>query len=105
MILLFEQQGVSFVHHPDNGLKDKLGWMLTQVEQTEQGHSLQSSGQWSIKQIKQQVNRFLALLHVCAHVTSGQPGRGPEISTMRHHNGLLQDRNIFIMDGKVMTVV
>lgn len=32
--ITFEQRGVSFVHHPDNGLKDKLEWMLTQVEQT-----------------------------------------------------------------------
>ncbi|KAH6643244.1 hypothetical protein C7974DRAFT_431476 [Boeremia exigua] len=28
-----------------------------------------------------------------------------QITTMRHRNGLLQDRNIFIVDGAVMTVV
>jgi hypothetical protein len=43
--ITFEQRGVSFVHHPANGLKDKLEWMLTQVEQTQQGRRLQSSGQ------------------------------------------------------------
>jgi hypothetical protein len=47
----------------------------------------------------------LTLLLVCVYVTSGQPGRGPEITTMRHRNRLLQNRNIFIMDGQVMTVV
>ena len=51
------------------------------------------------------VDRFLMLLMICVHVTSGQPGRGSEITTMRHRNGLLQDRNLFIMDGQVMTVV
>ena len=42
---------------------------------------------------------------VCVHMTSGQPGRGSEVTTMRHRNGLLQDRNIFVVDGQVMTVV
>ncbi|KAF2646996.1 hypothetical protein K491DRAFT_723842 [Lophiostoma macrostomum CBS 122681] len=29
-----------------------------------------------------------------------QPGRGPKITTMRHRNGVLQDRNIFVADGQ-----
>jgi hypothetical protein len=45
------------------------------------------------------------LLIVCVHTTSGQLGRGLEIMMMWHRNGLLQDRNIFVMDGQVMTVV
>ena len=83
--------------------------MLTQAEQSEQGRKLQSSdGKWRVKQVKQylrQVNRFLALLMVCVHMTSGQPRRGSEVTTMRHRNGVLQDRNIFVMDGQVITVV
>ncbi|CAA9959374.1 hypothetical protein PTMSG1_02793 [Pyrenophora teres f. maculata] len=39
------------------------------------------------------------------HITSGQPGRGPEITSIRHHNSFLQDRNIYVVDGQVMTVV
>jgi hypothetical protein len=105
----FERRGVSFVQHRDNGLKDKLEWMLTRAQQTKQGRKLQSSNsRWKVKQVKQYlrcVDRFLTLLLVCVHMTSGQPGRGSEITTMRHRNGLLQDRNIFVMDGQVMTVV
>ena len=105
----FERRGVSFVQHRDNGLKDKLEWMQTQAGQTEQGRRLQlSDGQWNVKQVKRYlrcIDRFLTLLMVCVHMTSGQPGRGSEITTMRHRNGLLQDRNIFVMDGQVMTVV
>jgi superfamily II DNA helicase RecQ len=105
----FERRGVSFVQHRDNGLKDKLEWMLARAEQTEEGRRLQSSDrQWNLKQVKRYlrcVDRFLTLLMVCVHITSGQPGRGSEITTMRHRNGLLQDRNIFVMDGQVMTVV
>ncbi|KAL6163221.1 hypothetical protein ACJQWK_10812 [Exserohilum turcicum] len=51
------------------------------------------------------MDRFLELLLGCVHIESGQPARGSEIVTMRHCNRLLQDRNIFIIDGTVMTVV
>jgi hypothetical protein len=39
------------------------------------------------------------------HVTSGQPGRGSEITTIQHRNGLLQDRNVFVVDSRIITVV
>jgi hypothetical protein len=51
------------------------------------------------------VDCFLELLIGCVHVKCGQLGRGLEIMTMQHCNGLLQDRNIFIVDSAVMTVV
>ena len=107
--IAFERRGASFVQQRGNRLNDKLGWMLARAEQTQEGRRLQSSdGRWSAKQVKRylrRVDRFLTLLLVCVHMTSGQPGRGSEITTMRHRNGLLQDRNIFIVDGQVMTVV
>jgi superfamily II DNA helicase RecQ len=65
-------------------------------------------GRWRGKRVGQylrQVDRFLELLLFCVHVTSGQPGRGSEITTIRHRNGLLQDRNVFVVDGRIMTVV
>jgi hypothetical protein len=61
-----------------------------------------------VKQVKQYlrcVDYFLTLLIVCVHMTSGQLGRGLEITTMQHRNRLLQDRNIFVVDRQVMTVV
>ncbi|KAL6160848.1 hypothetical protein ACJQWK_11971 [Exserohilum turcicum] len=67
-----------------------------------------SDGRWRIKKVHEylrQMDRFLELLLGCVHIESGQPARGLEIVTMRHCNRLLQDRNIFIIDGTVMTVV
>jgi superfamily II DNA helicase RecQ len=105
----FTRRGESFVHQSSNGLEGGLEWMLTQAEQNEEGLKLQSrDGKWEVRQVKKylrQVERFLGLLMVCVHMTSGQPGRGSEVTTMRHRNGVLQDRNIFVMDGQVMTVV
>jgi hypothetical protein len=51
------------------------------------------------------VDRFLTLLLVCVHVTSRQLSRGLEITLMQYRNRLLQDRNIFIVDRQVITVV
>ena len=105
----FEWWGVSFMQHHNNGLKDKLEWMLTRAEQSEEGRRLQGSdGEWNVKQVKRYlrcVDCFLMLLMVCVHITSGQPGRGSEITTIQHCNGLLQDRNIFVIDRQVITVI
>ncbi|OBT40734.1 hypothetical protein VE00_09776 [Pseudogymnoascus sp. WSF 3629] len=37
-------------------------------------------------------------------MTSGQPARGEEITPIRHRNGMLQERNVFVIDGQVMFV-
>jgi hypothetical protein len=78
--------------------------MLTRAMTTEGGLRLKrADGQWSIKAVQRylrQVDRFLELLLCSVHVTPGQPGRGSEITTIRHRNGILQDRNIFVVLGR-----
>jgi superfamily II DNA helicase RecQ len=105
----FTRRGESFITRRDNGLNNGLEWMLTWARQREPGQKMQSStGGWSwwrVKRYLRQVDCFLELLLVCVHMTSGQPGRGSEVTTMRHRNGVLQDRNIFVTDGQIMTVV
>jgi hypothetical protein len=67
-----------------------------------------ADGRWrgrSVRQYLRWVDRFRELLVGCVHIEQGQPGRGSEILTIRHRIGLLQDRNIFIANGAVMTVV
>ena len=41
---------------------------------------------------------------VLVHVWGGQPGRGPEVITLRHCDTLQVMRNIFIYDGQVMII-
>ena len=52
-----------------------------------------------------EVDRFLALLLGCVHIELGQPARGSKIIIMRHCNRLLQDRNVFVVDSAVITIV
>jgi hypothetical protein len=105
----FTKRGWSFIDCSGNRLSHGLGWMLARARDCEGGMQLQSpSGQWRVGKVRQylrQVNRFLELLLGCVHIMSGQPGRGSEITTIRHRNGLLQDRNVFVVDGDMMIVV
>jgi hypothetical protein len=39
------------------------------------------------------------------HMTSRQPRRGSKVTMMQHYNKVLQDCNIFVIDGQVITVV
>jgi superfamily II DNA helicase RecQ len=105
----FTTRGESFVTNPANRLSDGLAWMLRQARSKEGGMQLQTvDGRWRGKKARQylrQVDRFRELLIGCVHIEQGQPGRGSEITTIRFRNGLLQDRNIFVVGGAVMTVV
>ncbi|KAG6064399.1 hypothetical protein E4U16_000670, partial [Claviceps sp. LM84 group G4] len=51
-----------------------------------------------------QVNKFWKLLIFCVHVTGGQSERGTEILSLRFKNGCVRSRNVFLLDGYVMTV-
>jgi superfamily II DNA or RNA helicase len=48
------------------------------------------------------LRQLKGLLMVGKHVWTGMPGRGPEVSTMRHCDGLQVMRNVFLYEGSVM---
>jgi superfamily II DNA helicase RecQ len=50
------------------------------------------------------IERFLDLLSLAVHVAGGQPARGPELLSIRWRNGLLQDRNLYVIDGEVVVI-
>lgn len=47
---------------------------------------------------------FREALMVLVHVWGGQPGRGPELTTLRHCDSWQLIRNVFVLDGQVMVV-
>ena len=48
------------------------------------------------------LRQLKGLLMVGKHVWTGMPGRGPEVSTLRHCDGLQVMRNVFLYEGSVM---
>jgi hypothetical protein len=101
----FTNRGWSFVNRKENELDNGLEWMLTQVADSRRLRL--RDGNWKLAEVRRYVRlikRFLELLLFACHVTSGQPGRGTEVTTIRRVNGLLQDRNVFVVDGRVMII-
>jgi len=104
----FTKRGISFVSRASNGLTGGLRWMLERMTHNEEGRKLRSSKTgWHARLVRKyvrRIDRFLELLLFSVHVTGGQPARGTEITSLRHRNSFLQDRNIFVMDGQVAFV-
>lgn len=48
---------------------------------------------------------FREALLVLVHIWGGQPGRGPEVMTLRHCDSWQIPRNIFVYDGELMMVL
>ncbi|KAF4546948.1 Orsellinic acid-like protein [Elsinoe fawcettii] len=104
----FSKRGYSFVDNKTNGLTDGRTWMLEKMLKSVRGRSLwRKDYTWDIRRVKgylQAVETFLRSLLFAVHVSGGQPARGPEITSLRFKNGFLQDRNVFIIHGQVVTV-
>ena len=103
----FTKRGISFVSKSGNGLADGLDWMIDRMLTSEEGRKMRVNGVWNARQVRRylrKVDRFLELLLFSAHTTAGQPARGTEITTVRHQNGFLQDRNIFVIDARVVII-
>jgi superfamily II DNA or RNA helicase len=106
--MTFRKRGSYFVTNCQNRLSSSwesktLTWMLA----SRRGRRLQKDGQWQFRRVREylrEVDKFRMLLLFCVHITGGQPARGPEVLSLRYKNGFLQDRNIFVLDGQVMTV-
>jgi superfamily II DNA helicase RecQ len=64
-------------------------------------------GRWRARPIKAwlgELHQFKEALLAATHVWGGQPGRGPEIMTIRHCDTQDMARNVFVFDGQVMLV-
>jgi len=101
----------NFINSKENAHMFKstgVRWMLDRMDTSKQGSKiLREDGKWDEARVKtylSAVEKFRQLLLFCVHVSSGQPARGPEITSMRFKNGMLQDRNIFIIGGQFTTV-
>ncbi|MBE3098262.1 MAG: DEAD/DEAH box helicase, partial [Planctomycetes bacterium] len=57
-----------------------------------------------IRKWMKRLRRFREQLIVAVHVWGGQPGRGPELATLRHADSLMLLRNVFVLDGMVAIV-
>lgn len=90
----------------------KKGWLLHRVLRTDRlreqftYHSSSQHVVWdkqAVRQYHKQVDAFLEGLLLLIHITSGQPARGSEITSLQHTNSTFH-RNMFIEHGLVALV-
>ncbi|KAG5988485.1 hypothetical protein E4U52_006542 [Claviceps spartinae] len=99
--------GSSFVDHQENGLTLEYARVtVTRLLGSDNGKKMRRDGKWHptlTKEYLRQVDKFRKLLLFCVHVTGGQLARGTEILSLRFKNGCVRPRNVFLLDGYVMT--
>lgn len=109
----FQQRGYSFIDHPDNA-RWKVDWgfvwermLLAKKEEWLAGKESGSGcGQWQwaeqrCKAYLAREKQFLLKLMVAMHFTGGQPGRSPEVGSIKVQNSTTSNRNLFIINGRV----
>jgi hypothetical protein len=83
--------------------------MLNRARNTVGSMQLQTSDSWwrskKVREYLRELDRVKELMLGCVHIEQGQLAQGSEILTMRHRNGLLQDRNIFIIAATIVSVI
>ncbi|CAD0011788.1 unnamed protein product [Aureobasidium pullulans] len=105
-----KKRGWYFGADPNQDLEARgLDWMLKRMLDSKHGKKMRSSrdGQWQSRLVAdhlRRVDKFRELFLFCVHVLSGQPARGTEITSLRFRNGVANHRNVFVLDGRVMTV-
>jgi hypothetical protein len=106
--ITFRKLGAYFVENRHNGVASRwkdvtMDKMLT----SSWGKKMHRNGKWHTRLVREymrEVDKFRKLLLFCVHITGSQPARGTEILSLRFKNGSYRDRNVFIMDGSIMTV-
>jgi len=106
--ITFRRRDSYFVDNKRNGLASK--WEDVTIDRllmSRNGRKMYRDGKWHTRLAREylrEVDKFRKLLLFCVHVTGGQPARGSEILSLRFKNGCVRDRNIFLLDGYVMSV-
>ncbi|KAG9886428.1 hypothetical protein KCU98_g17623, partial [Aureobasidium melanogenum] len=103
-----KKRGWYFGADPNQDLEAHgLDWMLKRMLGSNQGKKMRRGDQWQSRLVAnylRRVDKFRELFMFCVHVLSGQPARGTEITSLRFRNGVANHRNVFVLDGRVMTV-
>jgi hypothetical protein len=103
------QRDGSFITNPANDLGGKEAWMFDRMTAAKKSKRLvgRDRTQFSmskVREYRQMVERLMRLMLVTMHMSGGPPGRGQEITPLRFRNGILQARNFYVVDGRLIFV-
>ena len=103
------KQGESFITNPANDLGGKVAWMFDRMVAAKKSKRLvgQDSTRFSmskVREYRQSVERLDKLALLLKQMTGGPPARGQEVTALRIRNGILQARNFYIIDRRLVGV-
>ena len=102
--VMFEGTGSSFATDPRNRWLQPGFRFVVERARTRMWRSDQRP---DLKEVKAWIGRlktFKRLLMVAKHIWGGQPGRGPEMTTLKHCDTAQMMRNVFVFDGEVLLI-
>ncbi|KAK2925351.1 hypothetical protein FoTM2_015631 [Fusarium oxysporum f. sp. vasinfectum] len=110
--LVFEGPGRSFATNRKNAwlkpgaekLTRLVGATLWKIVDAGNGGSRVECRRWAIEEYLGWLRQFRSSMFPVAHVWGGQPGRGPEVSTLKHCDTEQLPKNVFVFDGQVVLI-
>lgn len=102
-------RGASWVTNKANGMIDKTQWMLGQMLKAPKDRQLwdRKKNTWQMIRVRkywQLLRQIKELMLATGHKSLGPPGQGEKITLIWFQNGLLQEHNIYIINGRVAYV-
>ncbi|RBA11843.1 hypothetical protein FPRO05_14159 [Fusarium proliferatum] len=111
-ILVFEGPGRSFATNRRNAwlkpgaekLTKLVGATLWKIVDAGNGGSRVECRRRAVEEYLGWLRQFRSSMFPVVHVWGGQPGRGPEVSTLKHCDTEQLPKNVFVFDGQVVLI-
>ncbi|KLP12887.1 Uncharacterized protein LW94_14400 [Fusarium fujikuroi] len=110
--LVYERPGQSFATNRKNAwlqpgaekLADIMGKRLWKTTNAGDGSKRYTCRRGAVMEYLGWLKSFRTKMYPATHIWGGQPGRGPEIATLKHCDIEQLPKNIFVFDGQVVII-
>ncbi|KAJ0124103.1 Uncharacterized protein HZ326_31482, partial [Fusarium oxysporum f. sp. albedinis] len=110
--LVYEGPGQSFATNRKNAwlqpgaekLADIMGKRLWKITNAGDGSKRYTCRREAVVEYLSWLKSFRTKMYPATHIWGGQPGRGPEIATLKHCDIEQLPKNIFVFDGQVVII-
>ncbi|KAK4441873.1 hypothetical protein QBC34DRAFT_432084, partial [Podospora aff. communis PSN243] len=110
--LVYEGPGRSFATNSKNRwlqagvgkMAELVGPRLFRAVKTQGGRTTYKCRRQAAEEFILHLKRFKSTMLAAVHIWGGQPGRGPEMTTLKHCDTEELPRNVFVFDGLVVLI-
>ncbi|EXL65654.1 hypothetical protein FOPG_18126 [Fusarium oxysporum f. sp. conglutinans race 2 54008] len=107
--LTCRKAGWSFIDKIENNLTDTWKTLLYRLQKSSfRGTPFTNSGHWNMETCHKYLDAGVELnksAFAAVHFKASLPGRGTEVTSIRHLNSRLSIRNVFFYDGRMIIII